>query len=53
MSDLAVTEAYFREPVDEEIANGPNIRKQPNSGKCLSEPSVLGDDVTECIVTNQ
>jgi hypothetical protein len=31
MSDLTVTDDYFEEPVDEEIANGPSGRKHSGS----------------------
>ncbi len=47
MSNLAVTGDYFEEPVDREIANGPNIRKQ--SGVLHS---TITEDLPESIVSN-
>jgi len=50
MSDLAVTGDYFDEPVDEEIVNGPNIRKTPNAGNWILESGVLEHNLPENIV---
>lgn len=53
MSDMAVTEVYFDEPVDEEIAHGPDCRKSPHSGERFLESGVLCDNSTELLIANE
>jgi hypothetical protein len=52
MSDPAVTGEYFEEPVDDEIANGPDVLKEATSGKRILESRVLNHEFSELIVAD-
>jgi hypothetical protein len=51
MSNLAMTEDYFEEPISEEIANGPDVRKNRRSD--LRESGVRVNNSAELIVTDK